>query len=102
MARKKKAEQEVIYMRLPDTSRYMIAVNGAYSVQTIPAGSNAIKPRGFGVFCSSNPRFRLLALQTHSHKLVIKKMYKKKDSAIEAMNKLAEANSKFKIELIVF
>ena len=50
MARKKKAEQEVIYMRLPDTSRYMIAVNGAYSVQTIPAGSNAIKPRGFGVF----------------------------------------------------
>lgn len=43
MARKKKAEQEVIYMRLPDTSRYMIAVNGAYSVQTIPAGSNAIK-----------------------------------------------------------
>ena len=94
MARKKKAEQEVIYMRLPDTSRYMIAV------QTIPAGSNAIKPRGFGVFCSNNPR--LPALQTHSHKLVIKKMYKKKDSAIEAMNKLAEANSKFKIELIVF
>lgn len=100
MARKKKAEQEVIYMRLPDTSRYMIAVNGAYSVQTIPAGSNAIKPRGFGVFCSNNPR--LPALQTHTHKLVIKKMYKKKDSAIEAMNKLAEANSKFKIELMVF
>ena len=100
MAKKKKAEQEVIYMRLPDTSRYMIAVNGAYSVQTIPAGSNAIKPRGFGVFCSNNPR--LPALQTHSHKLVIKKMYKKKDCAIEAMNKLAEANSRFKIELIVF
>lgn len=100
MAKKKKAEQEVIYMRLPDTSRYMVAVNGAYSVQTIPAGSNAIKPRGFGVFCSNNPK--LLALQTRSHKLVIKKMYKQKASAIDAMNKLAKANSKFKIDLIIF
>lgn len=100
MAKKKKVEQEVIYMRLPDTSRYMVAVNGAYSVQTIPAGSNAIKPRGFGVFCSNNPK--LLALQTRSHKLVIKKMYKQKASAIDAMNKLAKTNSKFKIELIVF
>ena len=100
MAKKKKVEQEVIYMRLPDTSRYMVAVNGAYSVQTIPAGSNAIKPRGFGVFCSNNPK--LLALQTHSHKLVIKKMYKQKASAIDAMNKLAETNSKFKIDLIIF
>jgi hypothetical protein len=100
MEKKKKTEQEIIYMRLPDTSRYMIAVNGAYSVQTIPAGSNASKPRGYGIFCSTDPR--KLAMCTRTHKLVVKKMYKQKTAAIEAMNKLAIANSKFKVSLIVF
>lgn len=99
MASKKKAEQEVIYMRLPDTNRYIVAINGAYSVQTIPAGSNA-KPRGFGVFCATNPR--LPALKTRTHKLIIKKMYKQKASAIEAMNKEAKVNSKIKLELQIF
>lgn len=99
MASKKKSEQEVIYMRLPDTARYMIAVNGAYSVQTIPCGTNT-KPRGFGVFITTNPR--VPALKSRSHKLIIKKMYKQKGSAIEAMNKVAESNSLIKLELQIF
>ena len=100
MATEKKPTQEIIYWRLPDTQRYVVAVNGAYSVQTIPAGSNALKPRGYGIFCSTDPRKP--ALCTRMHKLIVRKMYKQKVSAIKAMNKLAIANSRFKIELITF
>lgn len=95
----KKEKEETVYMRLPDTSRYLIAMNGAYSVQTIPFGTN-FKPRGYAIFCATNPK--KLAISSLAHKLVIKKMYKQKSSAIKAMNKLAEAKSLLKLNLVIF
>lgn len=92
-----KTIQETTYYRLPDTSRYMVAVNGIYSVQTIPVGGNTtfFKPRGFAVFktaVTSKPN--ILAMFTNKHKLAFKKVYKKKDAAIAMMQKIVAEDPK--------